>query len=489
MRFVFNMLLSLVILSGCNNKATSFLNTTNLKSQFISIDADSAYTLKTGKGSIIKINAGTFEVNNGQKINIEIKEAFSMQDILLAGLTTQSNGRPLRSAGMIYFNATSAGKPLDLKKPVDISIPSEIYDPAMQLFKGSLMEDSSVNWIDPQPLDTTPNAQMILNGEKLFKQLCSSCHKIFSNFTGPQLAGTNLRAPNKQWIYDFVANPAKMISKDPYAEKLFKYWQPTVMTSFPELTRYEIDAILAYNENQQRLYPDSLHYTLPSVTTGYGDSADYPEKNATAEIAPCYDTLFYPGELEEIVAQMPPSIAMPDTQTPAADMEFLRNGFIDPIFTEKMYDFSISTNGWYNVDAFVEGLEGSENITLNVRIENPYKAQMNLYLFCPDKKLLSVGVQKEDYQFEFDKFNGNIPLFLNDNAILLAFGSTNSQLYYGIKEFSLQRSQDISLSLSPITEDELKSMIQKNSIEGIELDIYKKEFEIRESPCITDTSR
>ncbi|MFT3980679.1 MAG: cytochrome c [Ferruginibacter sp.] len=478
-------LLLIVFNSACNNKATPVLNSNNLESSFISIDPDSSYTLKTGKGATVKIAAGTFKTGQGKKVEIEIKEAFSMRDILLAGLTTYSNGRPLQSGGMIYFNASSEGRELEFNKPVNISIPSDMYDPAMQLFKGDVQEDSSINWIEPQPLDTTPSAATLIKGEQLFKHSCANCHKIRSEYTGTALGLSLQKAPGKQWLYDFIHNPTKMIATDAYAKELFKKWGPAVMNSFSSLTNKDIDAIYDYIENEKRLHPDSAAYEeylperQPITDTPKDDNIDtLPDPSP-----PCgFDTLFYPSELSEIT-DITNSIQMPDTLTPAENMEFLRNGFSDPIFTEKMYDFSITTNGWYNVDAFVEGLEGTENITVQVGLKNPFKAAMNVYLFSPERKLLSVGVDKGNNIFGFDKINGKIPLFKNDNAILLAFGSNNSQLYYGIRKFRIAAEQSLSIDLAPTTEENLKSMISRNSIEGIELDTYKKGFEVLERPC------
>ncbi|MBC7936160.1 MAG: hypothetical protein H7Y86_12490 [Rhizobacter sp.] len=66
MKAFFASLLFCIIASyGCNNKASSVLKTSNLESSFIIIDADSAYTLKTGKGAIIRIAPKTFVVKNG----------------------------------------------------------------------------------------------------------------------------------------------------------------------------------------------------------------------------------------------------------------------------------------------------------------------------------------------------------------------------------------------------------------------------------------
>jgi mono/diheme cytochrome c family protein len=84
------------------------------------------------------------------------------------------------------------------------------------------------------------------DGEALFKANCASCHKVDKDFTGPALQGWSTRVPDAEWIYKWVASPAKMISGDAYAQALFAKWKPTVMTAFPQLKKEEIDAIMGY---------------------------------------------------------------------------------------------------------------------------------------------------------------------------------------------------------------------------------------------------
>lgn len=486
-------LLTFVLLAACSKKQVSTLNTSNLESKFITIDPDSAYSFRTNKGARIKIQPGSFKTKKGSKVVIEIKEAFSIQDILLAGLATESDGRPLWSGGMIYFNATSEGKELAFAKPVSISIPSNIYSSDMQLFKGVVNADSSVNWVDPVPLDTSGPAQVILNGKNLFEANCSSCHKVFQDFTGPAMAGSFRRAPNKQWIYNFIHDPAYMIAKDAHGKALFRKWGPTVMTSFPNLEKAGVDAIYAYLENQERLYPDSI-FSLPEKAPAPGDTTSWSD-------APCgYDTVFYRkmDTVPPVIIESQSQFEIPDAgnnslMEPEA-MEGLRNGFTDPVGTRGMYDFNINTNGWYNIDAFVKGYEGTEKVKLSVSLENPGNADVSIYLFCPDKKMLSVGVQKKSNEFVFDKLDGSIPLFLNDKAIVLAFGSNSTQLYYGIKQFKVSRNNVHIIKLVPTTEEKLKALIKENAVDGIKIDTYKKdEFEIVKDPCgdpvASDTSR
>lgn len=451
------LLLFIIAIFGCNNKTTPFLKTSNLESSFIAIDGDSAYTLKTGKGSIIKIAAGTFVVKAGEKINLEIKEAFTMNEILLAGLTTQSNGRSLESGGMIFFNATSEGKQLDLKKPVSISIPSEIYDPGMQLFEGEIKEDSSVNWVNPTPLDTTPNAALIRYGEQLFEQQCSSCHKVLKDFTGPALFGFASRAPNKQWVYDFIKSPANMIAYDPYGKFLFDKWKPTVMTGFPALEKKDVDAILAYVANEEKLNPQFNDSSLWSC--GYDTLFRYPE------------TKFQPIEI----------IREENIITPTLTPDIVPKDFA---IRQGIYQFEIEDNGWYNIDRFLEE-EKLEDVTIDASLNLETKADMKAYLFLPESKMMVSGALSNTNTVLFDYGNNRNELRIKTgvSAILLLMGSDKTDMYYAIKSFKVQKIQSFTMIPVKTTEAALLETIKQNKIGDFKIDVFKKEVEVRMKPC------
>ena len=90
------------------------------------------------------------------------------------------------------------------------------------------------------------NNNVFAQGEAIFKAQCANCHKPNQDYTGPALAGVRNRAPSKDWVYKWVANPSAMIASEPYAKALFEKWKPTVMNGFPALKKEEIDAILDY---------------------------------------------------------------------------------------------------------------------------------------------------------------------------------------------------------------------------------------------------
>jgi cytochrome c2 len=89
-----------------------------------------------------------------------------------------------------------------------------------------------------------------LDGAKLYRSNCSSCHDITDRLTGPPLKGARERAPEGDWIYSWVKNSSKVIqSGDAYAVKIYKEYNETKMQAFPALSNEEIDAILDYADN------------------------------------------------------------------------------------------------------------------------------------------------------------------------------------------------------------------------------------------------
>jgi len=91
---------------------------------------------------------------------------------------------------------------------------------------------------------TQANAQ---DGKALFQANCASCHNPLKDATGPALQGMDERVPSKEWLYKWVHNSAAVIaSGDKYANELYNKWNKTAMTSFPNLTEADIDAIVVY---------------------------------------------------------------------------------------------------------------------------------------------------------------------------------------------------------------------------------------------------
>jgi len=89
-------------------------------------------------------------------------------------------------------------------------------------------------------------------GKSLFNANCASCHKLDKKMTGPALRNVEARLADEQgldreWLYKWIKNSAGMIkSGDAYANKIYKEYNGTAMTAFPQLSNADIDNILAY---------------------------------------------------------------------------------------------------------------------------------------------------------------------------------------------------------------------------------------------------
>lgn len=89
-------------------------------------------------------------------------------------------------------------------------------------------------------------AQVITDGEKIFKGICSACHTIGKGkLVGPDLLGVNTRRPNK-WLLTFIKSPQTVMKNgDPIAIKLFNDHNKIQMPD-QNLTEVQIKNVLAF---------------------------------------------------------------------------------------------------------------------------------------------------------------------------------------------------------------------------------------------------
>jgi mono/diheme cytochrome c family protein len=115
-----------------------------------------------------------------------------------------------------------------------------------------------------------------IDGEKIFKGNCASCHKITSQkLVGPGLAGISNRWENKDNLISWIKNSQEYLKSNPgdaYAHNLFKEYNGSVMTAMA-LSTEEVEAVIEYINNP----PVSA---APIVDTGagaavQGDGKDY----------------------------------------------------------------------------------------------------------------------------------------------------------------------------------------------------------------------
>lgn len=109
-------------------------------------------TLICKQGTVLTIHRSSFLIASNLAevkgtITLQVKEYYSISDILSARLTTHSGDNILETGGMLFIQASSDGELCKLKdnSPIDISFPFAEKKDSMLLFSGS-WTNQKINW-------------------------------------------------------------------------------------------------------------------------------------------------------------------------------------------------------------------------------------------------------------------------------------------------------------------------------------------------------
>ena len=471
------LLLLTIALISCNNKKSvinKYLNENNLTAQELTINIKKDTTVILQSGTRIIVPAGSLKTPDGQPAKLIAKEALTIEDIMLAGLSTESNGVPLRSGGMLYLNA-APGENVEIIEPLGAEIPTSMADTSMQLYKGEVTEDGSINWKDPQPLQTKENP-LLANGELLYKKNCASCHHPTKPGTGPALFGAGKRIGNMQTLYNWVNNPAKVMVSSCYFQDLrFKHGSG-MMPAFPLLTTEEIDDIFRYINKEGIKRNNNEEYDLPPDYFNYDNCAYYLE---------AYRILS--GQKDSLTAIKEKFIQLEQTYPDSTSVNYRppiekipSESIVSPHdYDADFYVIKIETFGWYNVDIPLGFPETDSELA--VSIAGTHAGKNEVFLIIPHSRTFQRGGLLDDHiHWGFYEKNGSIGLEQGKTAYVFAIGENpdKAQLYFGSEKFTTSRSQNIKIKMKPVTRKQLEHAIKKFSFEDITLEAnrtYTKE--------------
>ena len=85
---------------------------------------------------------------------------------------------------------------------------------------------------------------MVEDGQKVFEELCTACHKVGKKFIGPAPDGIMTRR-TPEWIMNMILNPVEMTQQDPIAKQLLIESNGAPMAN-QGLTEDQARAILEY---------------------------------------------------------------------------------------------------------------------------------------------------------------------------------------------------------------------------------------------------
>jgi cytochrome c2 len=469
-----------------------------LASLLVTVDPKRDTTIYTSKGAIIEIPKDAIEANGQPTVQMEIKEAYDVSDMIKGGLLTESDGKPLSSGGMIYIRPTGE-KSVRITKPIKLAIPTASINDKMLLYKGEVKSDGKINWQDSKSLPNNPQLNALNRGKQLFINNCASCHGIGQKVTGPDLAhivkgnqwmlhypwasgseGKDTVSYNDNLLYYYTRNNNEVLKRGvPYFLCLFNDYGSTPMTLFPSLTDEDLDNLYAYIENESTIR------NLPVPNNG---------------ILACYDSCSIYSQtksrLEEIKASLekdsvemreiwyytspnsPPSRIPPETGTIPIKVAPLENKSL-------YYQFKIDDFGWYNVDMAMQLNVAVSESRLQVHIQGQYLEQFNVYLVIPEVKMFGEGgpLETGDDTYGFYLTNGMTPLPQNARAYILAMGEYQEQIIFGKKEFITSRDQRLNVELQQVSKEKFQQEINSLSLNGINIraNDTKKAAELRKT--------
>lgn len=484
---------------SCRNENTSgkHFSTDSLPAQQFTINTERDTTLQTNKGALLKIPKGAIVPANGSSATLEIKEAYSIEDMILGGLTTNSDGQPLSSGGMIYINA-AAGQNLKFTQPVKVAIPTDFFVDGMQLYKGDTT-DGTINWTNPQPLPITDQMKTVDKGEILFQQNCSSCHGIGKVISGPDLAHFKnrllmsrenegfdadrniLMSFHNNWVRNEIAEDEEMKHEAPgavdstqghdeiiarvpilhpnlYACNLQRMFG-TIGPQFPELKKADWQAIFDFIQTES----DRKELPLPEQ----------------AYLAACIDSCKLYSETVGELKKARSKTEMERRKLVEDNGRMVENKIVNPpvvnpvpviiedkvspqSFGAEYYQFTIEGFGWYNIDILAGQLDGVEESELIVRVRGEYREKVELYLVIPSSKIYTQAgpTEKNKDEYAFYTKDGKLPLPQGAKSYILALTESGGNFAFALHSFNAAKQQTIEIELKKSTKKEFRKAMK-----------------------------
>lgn len=243
-------LVLLVALFSCNEPQPEPTAGNELPSTSLTVYPAKDTVLKTPGGALISIPAGALDAGEAATVVLEVKEAYTPEEMRRGKLIDNSHGQALNSLGMIYLNV-APGQSVSIHKPLGVSMPAKYWQKGLMVYKGLFDENAIFRWADARSLEDNPAQGQLDAGKAIFLSSCAACHGLKGEAAGPPLAWITKRR-DRQWLQAFTRNNATLLWRgDAYSCYLFNRYK-TPMPSFPELSDADLASLYRYIDMASR---------------------------------------------------------------------------------------------------------------------------------------------------------------------------------------------------------------------------------------------
>lgn len=432
-------ILSLYLVACDEGVSSPILSTSNVPFQEFSILPDQLDTvLLTAGKARIHPNITESDFDLVLPITVSVKEFITLEDMVLAGLSTVGEKGLLQSKGVFYLEVSQDGQPITLTTPWKVEIPAEFIEDGFESFIADGDETGSGIW-------TKSNAQLQSSyqltalewGDSAYHAFCAACHKIRGRLVGPQLGGAAEKY-DWDWLVRFTQNAPKMIIEgDSLAVCVWNEYGKAAMSDSKHLDEEEVRKIYFYIENERRKnkYPKSE----PGLCQGSIDQA----MEIFTERQRIRDSIF------------------------KANPPLLVGGSGERIFSSRFYYPFLISDGWSNCDRYlIDGEAGVKPIAnLKISVFFPSDKQpeeLSQVMLISHPKILQ-HFYLPDGNEGFHNSNGST-IWINENEpmLVIAIQLANDGLVgIHVGEHLIKEFMELSVPLVLVPEDEVEAYLRK----------------------------
>lgn len=382
------------------------------KPQVYSLSQNRDTTIVGVEGTSISVKANSFisektvETITGN-IQLEVREYYQIDDIILAGLSTTSGNELLETGGMIHITAKADGENCILKKDevLEIGFPWSDKKDAMEMFYGEWSGDR-IEWEpsikEPLPPEEDRNVFFIVEdmpefpgGEPALRQ------HIAKNMKYPAEAAKN--GFQGRVYVSFIVDTAGRVTNPQIARSIH-----------PSLDREAIRIVRslpAWKPGRQRGKPVNVSYAVPIHF--FLENAEMTNEEFESKVN---DDNFH--------------------ETTVTDVN--------------RYVFSAARLGWINCDRFLRNTISSTGFS--VLIDDTQNSIVNI-VFHKYKTIMRGTVKSNRVTFS------NVPL--GEKITIVAFKVADDKIFLAVKETVITDKEETELDFQPVTKSLLKKEIEK----------------------------
>lgn len=416
------------------------------KFQSFVINTKKDTTVICTEGTKLIIKANSFVDQNNEiadnKVKLEVTEYYKLSDILLANLTTQSDGKQLETGGMLYIEAFKGNNFLKLKKGTTIDI---IFSPksrkkGMKLFSGQ-WKNEIMNWtLQDDTLTEDVEVIEITQEEEV--------EVPFSVIETPP-------------VYPGCENLDKTSSKRCTTDAVRKFINRKFNTEMAQelglVGRQRINSIFRINQNGD----------VVSIQSRANHPRLEEEANRVIGLLPRMKPGMQRGKLVTVPYSLPIIFQVEGNSISRVVNSQLKELKSDSLIVENVkkklesqksdikasevssYILRSSGLGWVNCDRFSYK---RNRIKYRIKIKESEGAVVNM-VFKSINSVMPSWKNNEEYDFRL------VPE--NEDVVLVAIKKHNGKLYFDVIETKTQESPNLEFNFKEITPSELKIQLKK----------------------------